>query len=420
MPAGAEKVELLAPAGNYEKLEIAVHYGADAVYLGDPRFSLRHFADNFTVAQMHRAAALLRAHGVKMYVACNIFPNNREASEIGAYLAELAELSPDAVIIADPGVLLTARQTIPHIPVHLSTQANTTTLQSVRFWASQGVRRINLAREMSLAEIREITRSCAVEIEAFVHGSVCISYSGRCLLSRYLDGRDSNRGRCSHPCRWQYHLLEEQRPGQYLPVAEDRHGTYIFNARDLCMIDHLDQMIAAGISALKIEGRMKSVHYLACTVKTYREAIDAYYRAPDRYRVVDAWRRTLAAVNTRGYATHFYLGAAGAADLNDTNEKPPVQRTFVAKVLHQDETGGTRIEVRNKLFRHDRVTILRPGYPDTIDTIDEIIDAQGLSLAQAQPNSVVTVRLHLSCRPHDLIQRLEGSAAGTGGHCPDE
>ncbi|MFP4446061.1 MAG: peptidase U32 family protein [Desulfosudaceae bacterium] len=419
MPARAEKVELLAPAGNYEKLEIAVHYGADAVYLGDPRFSLRHFADNFTVDQLYRAAELLRAHGVKMYVACNIFPDNREAAEIGAYLAELAELSPDAVIIADPGVLLTARQTIPRIPVHLSTQANTTNLQSVRFWAAQGVRRINLAREMSLAEIREITRNCSVDIEAFVHGSVCISYSGRCLLSRYLDGRDSNRGRCSHPCRWQYHLLEEKRPGQYLPVAEDRHGTYIFNARDLCMIDHLDRMIAAGITSLKIEGRMKSIHYLASTVKVYREAIDAYYRDPDRYRVDDAWRRTLAAVNSRGYSTHFYLGTAGAADLNETNEKPPVQRTFVAKVLHQDKAGDTCLEIRNKLFRRDRINILRPGCPDTIDTIDKITDAQGVSLEHAQPNSVVTVRLRVFCRPHDLIQRLEGSAAGSGGRCRD-
>ncbi|MFO8047415.1 MAG: U32 family peptidase [Desulfosudaceae bacterium] len=406
-----ERVELLAPAGNYEKLEIAIHYGADAVYLGDPRFSLRHFADNFNPDQMRRAAALTREKGVKMYVACNIYPRNREAAAIKDYFRELAAIQPDAVIIADPGVFLTARQVIPHIPVHLSTQANTTNLQAVRFWEELGVRRVNLARELSLDEIQEITGHCRLEVEAFVHGAVCISYSGRCLLSSFLANRDSNRGQCSHPCRWQYHVMENERPGQYLPLAEDDRGTYIFNARDLCMIEHLDKMIAAGITSLKIEGRMKSIHYLAATVKTYREAIDACYRDPEGYRPAPEWLETLNAVNTRGYGTNFYLGRPGSADLNYANRKPARGRTFIAKVISQDRQGGTLVQVRNKLFRHESVRIMKPGSPDSPDTIAGIIDESGQSVDYAQPNSLVTLQLNASCRTNDLIQRLEPTEA---------
>lgn len=401
-----KKIELLAPAGNFEKLEIAVHYGADAVYLADRRFSLRNFAENFSIDDMKKARDFTRQHGLKMYVACNIFSRTSEAVALSAYFKELGQINPDGIIIADPGVFLLASQTIPEIPVHLSTQANTTSLQAVCFWEKQGVKRINLARELSLAEIKEITSQCDIETEAFVHGAVCISYSGRCLLSAALSGRNSNRGECSHPCRWRYHVCEEKRPGLYLPLAEDERGAYIFNARDICMIEHLDKMIATGLCALKIEGRMKSIHYLAVTVKTYREAIDTYYTDPENYVAQDYWLADLADVTARGYGTNFYLGEPDTAALNPEETNIGKKRIFAAKVLKNTGPGRARVLVKNKICLNDRVDILTPTGPAKKQTIRAIFDEAGRSADLAQPNSVVSLQLDGDCQANDLIRKI--------------
>jgi U32 family peptidase len=348
------KVELLAPAGNFEKLQIAVEYGADAVYLSDRRFSLRNAADNFTIEEMARAAAYARQNDVRLYVACNIYPRTAEENQIARYLEELGRIGPDAIIVADPGILMMTREILPDMPIHLSTQANTTSRKAVHFWERQGVSRINIARELSLEEIREISAGCSIEIEAFVHGAVCISYSGRCLLSNFLAGRDSNRGLCCHPCRTQYYLSEEHRPGQYLPVESTGRGTFILSAKDLCMVEHLDKMIDAGITSLKIEGRMKSVHYLAAVVQTYREAIDACCLTPGGFQVRSHWKRTLESVSSRGYSTNFYFGNPGAEAVCVTEDNPRPGTLFMARVIRPTGPGQCLVQVKNKLFPNEQ------------------------------------------------------------------
>ena len=308
-----KKVELLAPAGSFEKLEVAIHYGADAVYVAGKEFSLRNFSGNFTLEELQAAVDFAHGRGVKVYVACNIFSRNPEQAALSSYLDKLGAIGPDAVIIADPGIVMEAAARIPGIPIHLSTQANTTNYRSARFWEKVGVARINVARELSLKEIEEIADQSRLEIEAFVHGAMCISYSGRCLLSNYMTGRDGNRGKCSHPCRWKYAVMEETRPGEYFPIEEDTRGTYFLSSRDLCMLEHLPGLIGAGIDSLKIEGRMKGINYVASVVKVYREAIDRYYDDPDAYRVEEEWLRELDGISHRPYGTGFYFGCAGSA-----------------------------------------------------------------------------------------------------------
>ena len=263
----AIKPELLAPADNFEKLEIAIHYGADAVYLAGKNFSLRNFSENFSKAELFAAVKLAHHHGLKVYLACNIYSRTHEEADIRSFLSKAGEIAPDALIISDPGIILMAGEIIPHIPLHLSTQANTTNLSAVKFWHKLGVKRVNLARELSLTEIKNIVDYSPIEIETFVHGAMCISYSGRCLLSNFLNNRDSNQGLCSHPCRWQYAVVEKMRPGQYHPFLEDKRGSYIFNSKDLCMIENIPALIQAGISSLKVEGRMKGIYYLASVLK---------------------------------------------------------------------------------------------------------------------------------------------------------
>ncbi len=407
MASQPTKVELLAPAGSFEKMRIAVEYGADAVYLADRHFSLRNAADNFTLDQIAQAASYTRLHGVRLYVACNIYPRTAEQDQIAQYLEALGRIGPDAVIIADPGILMMTREILPEMPIHLSTQANTTSLKAVQFWKTQGVSRVNIARELSLDEIKEISDGSDMEIEAFVHGAVCMAVSGRCLLSIFLSGRDSNRGMCSHPCRWRYQVSEEKRPGQYMPVEESERGSFIFNSRDLCMIEHLDKMIDSGISSLKIEGRMKSVHYLAATVHTYREALNTYYASPQTFRVKNRWKEALASVTSRGYSTNFYLGPPGPQAINFFDTTPGPEHLFIATVLGQNENNHCRILVKNKLFVNDKISILSAGQPIRRDVILEIYDDNGQPLAFAQPNSVVNIKLMDECHPNDLIRRME-------------
>lgn len=280
------RVELLAPAGNLEKLKMAVIYGADAVYFAGERFGLRAGAGNLTMEEMREGMDFAHKAGVKGYLTVNIIPHNRHLNGLDSFLKEASGTGVDAVIVSDPGVLKMVREVLPGMDIHVSTQANTVNYMAANFWHSLGAKRVILARELSLEEIREIRAATSpdLELEAFIHGAMCISYSGRCLLSNYMAGRDSNLGDCAHPCRWKYHLVEEKRPGQYYPVYEDQNGTFIMNSKDLCMIEHIPQVIESGLSSLKIEGRMKSAYYVATVVKAYREAIDAWYSNPGEYQ----------------------------------------------------------------------------------------------------------------------------------------
>ncbi len=402
-----DKIELLAPAGNYEKLEIAVHYGADAVYLAGKDFSLRNFSENFTPEELEKALLFARKAGVKVYVACNIFSRNSEQEAISDYLKSLARIAPDAVIIADPGILVEARSVMPGIPLHLSTQANTTNYRAALFWKEMGVTRINTARELSLKEIEEIASLSNIEIETFVHGAMCISYSGRCLLSNFMENRDSNRGECCQPCRFRYSVVEETRPGRYMPVNEDNRGTYIFNSRDLCMIGHIPEMINAGITSLKIEGRMKGINYLASAVKIYREAIDSWYDSPSEYNVKDEWIDELSRISNRGYCTGFYFGNINETIPNYLDIKPPTERTFIGKVIGVENGNIAVFVVRNRFFLNDPVDILRKKGPVKRDTIKRILDMDGIDVKAARSGSMVKVLLENKCSANDILRKIE-------------
>ena len=404
MMAKANRVELLAPAGTPEKLEIALHYGADAVYLAGRDFSLRNFSANFSLAEMRDARRLTREKGVRMYVAVNIYSRNSEARAIADYLASLKAVEPDALIVADPAIFMQARKLLPHVPIHVSTQANTTNTDTARFWRDLGATRVNGARELTLEELREMSKESGIEVEAFAHGAMCIAYSGRCLLSGYMKKRESNRGMCCQPCRFHYTLMEQSRPGQYFPITEDPRGAYIFNSRDLCMIEHLPALIKAGIRSLKIEGRMKSIHYLAGVVKVYREAIDAWYRDPEAYRVQQRWLTELSAISHRGYCTGFYFNDPDQAAANLDDVIHPGY-TFVAKVLAKAPDGGVRVRVKNKIVLGDAVDVLCPGGPTRQDTIQDIRDDHGMRQPMAQPGSTAILFLDRPPAPLDLIRR---------------
>lgn len=397
------RIELLAPAGNMEKLEIVLHYGADAVYLAGKDYSLRNFSANFTLEEMQKALQIVHARGKKAYIAVNIFAVNEDLPHIEKYMYEIAELDPDGIIVADPAILSIARESIPQFPIHLSTQANTTNWRSAKFWESQGVKRINVARELTLNQIGQIAHSCKLEIEAFVHGAMCIAYSGRCLLSSYMAQRSSNQGMCCQPCRFKYAVVEEKRPGQFYDIEEDQHGTYLFNSRDLCMISYIGQMVHSGITALKIEGRMKSIHYAATTVKTYREAIDHYYQAPDQLEHQPYWQSELNKVTNRGYCTGFYLGET-TENAPQYSAPQPSKYPLVGKVLKTVNTKKAYIEVRNQIRPGQTIEIITPQGPTIKDTIQCIEDADGRPLQVAQPGSLVTVQMETQCHALDLLR----------------
>jgi putative protease len=396
-------IELLAPAGNLEKLKTAVHYGADAVYLSGKSYSLRSYAGNFDLEELREAAGYAHSCGVRVYIAANAFIRPGDSSALHRYLEEIAAIGPDALIIADPGVLAAAKEIAPEISIHLSTQANTTNHLAARFWKSMGVKRINAARELTLSEIRQISEEDAsVEIEAFVHGAMCIAYSGRCLLSSYMAGRHGNLGRCAHPCRWRYAVVEEKRPGKYMPVAEDGAGTYIFNSRDLCMIEHIPDMIAAGITSLKIEGRQKGLGYLAAVVKTYREAIDAFCVSAPDFRVKRHWLAELAAVSPRPCTTGFYFNEPDAVIPDYEAGRPPEESRLVGVVRGLTKDGAMEVLMKNRINENDTISILRKNGASALRTVDAITDAEGLRLDTAQAGMDVLLR----CPP------VEGSRAG--------
>ncbi|BDB02393.1 peptidase U32 family protein [Clostridium botulinum] len=359
-----KKPELLAPAGNLEKLKTAINFGADAVYLGGSRLNLRAFADNFTDDELQEGIKYAHDRGRKVHVTINVFPRNEDFNGLEDYLKKLYEFNVDAIIVSDPGIIMTARETVPNLEIHLSTQANTVNFKTINFWYKQGVKRTVLARELTLEEIKtireKIEKDC--ELEAFVHGSMCMSYSGRCLLSNYMTGRDSNRGACAQPCRYKYYLMEEKREGEYFPILEDDKGTYIMNSKDMCMIEHIPELVQSGIDSFKIEGRMKSSFYVATVVKAYREAIDAYFEDPENYTFKERWMNYLKKASHRAYFTGFYF--------NDPNKQLHESSSYIRTCdivgivkEFNEETMEAIVEQRNKVLDGDELEVLRPEGP---------------------------------------------------------
>jgi putative protease len=399
--------ELLAPAGNRGKLALAIHYGADAVYLGGKAFGLRNQADNFSDDELEEAVAFAHERGVKAYLTVNWYANGADLPGVQTFLERIAAVPFDALIVADPGVFDLIREISPERPIHLSTQANTTNWRSVAFWSRQGVSRINLAREMSLEEIGEVKRRVPVEIEVFAHGALCISYSGRCLLSSAMTGRNANKGECAHPCRWNYSLVEETRPGEYYPVVEDDHGTFIFNSRDLCLLPYLPELITAGVDSLKIEGRMKGVNYVASVVRVYREALDRYHDDPERYSCRPEWLEELAKISHRGYTTGFIFGEPRDVGV-EYDSRYLRSHDFVGVVAEAgDSDGGGEIavDVRNRIRRGDHLEFIGPGMVTHSLLLEKMTDCTGQHLDTAHPNSRIMLNVPFPTARLDLVRR---------------
>ena len=402
-----KKPELLAPAGNMEKLKMALLYGADAVYLGGKAFGLRAFGGNFTNEELQEAVDFAHKLGKKIYVTVNIFPHNSDIAKLPAYLTFLNEIKVDAILVADLGVFTLAKEYAPDVELHISTQANNTNWAAVNAWAELGASRVVLAREMSLEEIKEIREKCSVELEMFVHGAMCISYSGRCLMSNYLTGRDANRGSCAQPCRWNYALVEEKRPGQYFPVLEDERGTYIFNSKDMCLLPYLPDVIASGVDSLKIEGRMKSVHYAASVVKAYREAIDCYFAAPDQFEIKKEWVEELDKVSHRAYTTGFYYGRPTEKDQIYGTSSYTQTSDFVGLVLDYDEkTGFATVEQRNNMKVGQEIEIFQPHLAGYRQILQEMYNDEGEAIQVApHPQQIVKIRMDKPVEPYGILRR---------------
>ena len=402
-----KKPELLAPAGNMEKLKMALLYGADAVYLGGKAFGLRAFGGNFTNEELQEAVDFAHKLGKKIYVTVNIFPHNSDIAKLPAYLTFLNEIKVDAILVADLGVFTLAKEYAPDVELHISTQANNTNWAAVNAWAELGASRVVLAREMSLEEIKEIREKCSVELEMFVHGAMCISYSGRCLMSNYLTGRDANRGSCAQPCRWNYALVEEKRPGLYFPLLEDERGTYIFNSKDMCLLPYLPDVIASGVDSLKIEGRMKSVHYAASVVKAYREAIDSYFAAPEQFEVKKEWVEELDKVSHRAYTTGFYYGRPTEKDQIYGTSSYTQTSDFVGLVLDYDEkTGFATVEQRNNMKVGQEIEIFQPHLAGYRQILQEMYNDEGEAIQVApHPQQIVKIRMDKPVEPYGILRR---------------
>ncbi len=392
-----KKPELLAPAGDLEKLKIAVLYGADAVYFGGECFSLRAGAGNLSFEEMAEGIEFAHARGAKCYLTINIFAHNRDIQPLREYLAKIRELRVDAFIVSDPGIIMLIQEIIPGAEIHLSTQANMTNYQTANFWYNIGVRRIVLARELSFGEIAKIRQNTPkdLEYEAFVHGAMCISYSGRCLLSNFMIERDANQGMCAHPCRWKYALVEEQRPGQYYPIEEDDRGTYILNSRDLCMIEHIPQLIESGLSSLKIEGRMKSIFYVATIIAAYRKAIDAYCKDPEKYRFKQEWMDEMKKVSHREFTTGFYFNNPTNKDQNYRTSAYTRDYIFTGLVKDYDpETGFATVEQRNKMVLGDKIEVFGPGQDYFVQKLCEMHDEEGNPIDSApHPQQILRIKM---------------------------
>jgi putative protease len=402
------KMELLAPAGNMDKLKMALLYGADAVYLGGKAFGLRAFSDNFTDEELKDAVYFAHSLGKKVHVTVNIFPHNDDFKGMPEYLRYLDNIGVDAILIADPGIFRLAREIIPNMAIHISTQANTTNWQSAKFWQEAGAKRIVMAREVSVADIKKIHGRVPVELEGFVHGAMCISYSGRCLLSNYFtQTRDSNRGQCVQACRWKYNLVEETRPGQYFPVSEDERGTYIFNSKDLCLLPYLPALYDAGLCSLKIEGRMKSVHYVATVVKVYREALDAYEQDPEHFTVRPEWLAELEKISHRPYTRGFSVSKPTEADQVYSHSSNTQTHEFIGLVQAYDaDKHIAYMEQRNNFKVGDAVEFLQPKGKLVRHVIERMVDENGLPITVApHPQQKVGLYIDTALEPYSMMRR---------------
>ncbi len=403
--------ELLVPASSLEVLKIAVIFGADAVYIGGEAFGLRAKAKNFSMEEIKEGIAFAHAHDVKVYITANILAHNDDLEGARAYFEELREIKPDALIISDPGMFMLAKEVCPEIERHVSTQANNTNYATYLFWQQLGAKRVVSARELSLAEIQEIRAHIPddLEIETFIHGAMCISYSGRCLLSNYFTGRDANQGACTHPCRWKYAVVEESRPGEYLPVYENERGTYIFNSKDLCMIDHIPELMESGIDSFKIEGRMKTALYVATVARTYRKAIDDYKVSPELYREHLPWYLDqISNCTYRQFTTGFFFGKPSEeAQIYDSNTYLK-EYTYLGIVGEPDANGRYRIEQRNKFSVGEKIEVMKPNGDNLTVTVQEIFDEEGNAMESApHPKQVLYINLGQPLDQYDILRRKE-------------
>ena len=403
--------ELLVPASSLEVLKIAVVFGADAVYIGGEAFGLRAKAKNFSLEEMREGVEFAHARGVKVYVTANILAHNADLAGVREYFEELKSVGPDALIISDPGVFMIAREVLPDMELHVSTQANNTNYGTYQFWQKQGAKRVVSARELSMAEMKEIRANIPddLEIETFIHGAMCISYSGRCLLSNYFTGRDANQGACTHPCRWKYAVVEESRPGEYLPVYENERGTYIFNSKDLCMIEHIPELIDAGIDSFKIEGRMKTALYVATVARTYRRAIDDYLESPELYKKNMPWYLDqISNCTYRQFTTGFFFGKPSEeAQIYDSNTYVK-EYTYLGIVGTANEQGLYEIEQRNKFSVGETIEVMKPDGANVEVVVRRIVNEDGEDQTSApHPKQKLWIDLGCPLDRYDILRRKE-------------
>lgn len=403
--------ELLIPASSLEVLKTAVIFGADAVYIGGEAFGLRAKAKNFSIEEMKDGIVFAHKRGVKVYVTANILAHNRDLEGVEAYFQELKAIKPDALIIADPGVFSIARRVCPELEIHISTQANNTNYETYRFWYELGAKRVVSARELTIEELREIRKKIPeeMEIETFIHGAMCISYSGRCLLSNYFTGRDANQGACTHPCRWKYAVVEETRPGEYMPVYENERGTYLFNSKDLCMIEHIPELLESGIDSLKVEGRMKTALYVAAVTRTYRKAIDDYRKDPGLYAAHLPWyREEIASCTHREFTTGFFFGRPDETSQIYGNSTYVKEFTYLGIIESIEENGLYRIEQRNKFSVGETIEIMKPNGENRKTMVRRILNEEGVAQESApHAKQVLLVELDEPAKVFDLLRRKE-------------
>lgn len=403
--------ELLIPASSLEVLKVAVMYGADAVYIGGEAFGLRAKAKNFSLPDMKEGIEFAHAHGVKVYVTANILAHNRDLQGVREYFEELKDIKPDALIIADPAIFTMAREILPGMELHISTQANNTNYGTYQFWHNLGAKRVVSARELSLEEIKEIRENIPedMEIESFIHGAMCISYSGRCLLSSFLTGRDANQGACTHPCRWKYAVVEEKRPGEYMPVFENERGTYIFNSKDLCMIEHIPELLEAGIDSLKIEGRMKTALYVATVARTYRLALDDYKKSAEYYRSrIPFYKEEISKCTYRQFTTGFYFGKPDENTQIYDNNTYSKEYTYLGIIGGENEKGLYWLEQRNKFSVGEEIEIMKPDGRNLAAVVQAITDENGSPMDSApHPKQLLYVDLGRKLEQFDILRRKE-------------
>ena len=403
------KPELLMPAGSLEVLKVAVLYGADAVYIGGDMYGLRAKAKNFSIEDMREGIEFAHAHGKKVYVTANITAHNNDLAGVSEYFMELKDIKPDALIISDPGVFMLARKICPEIDIHVSTQSNNVNYDTFIFWKELGATRVVTARELSLAEIKEIRENIPdeLEIETFIHGAMCISYSGRCLLSNYFTGRDANLGECTHPCRWKYYVMEEQRPGEYLPVFENERGTYIFNSKDLCMIDHIPELVDAGIDSFKVEGRMKTALYVANAARIYREAIDDYFTDPAIYEKKKSYYMEEVQKGTyRQFTTGFFYGKpTHETQIYDSNTYVK-NYTYLGMIMYKNENGLSGFIQKNKFSVGDSIEIMKPSGEILSVTVNKMYDEEGNEMENCpHPDMKVFIDVGAELDEYDLMRK---------------